>query len=82
MVSRGYRQWQHEGRTSTNPALKVVVEELIDHFRWTSVQGLVELEADAIARFAWHRAQVLESQVLDSENECSRRRDEQPRPLR
>ena len=35
--------------------IKAVRDELIDHFRWTSVQGLVELEAENIARFAHAR---------------------------
>ena len=30
--------------------LKAIEDELIDHFRWSSVQGLVELEAGLIAR--------------------------------
>ena len=29
--------------------------ELIEHFRWTSLEGLVELEADSIARSAFAR---------------------------
>ncbi len=35
--------------------LKGVRDELIDHFEWTSVQGLVELEAGQIAWNAFQR---------------------------
>ena len=35
--------------------IKAVRDELIDYFQGTSVQGLVELEADYIARFAHAR---------------------------
>ena len=40
--------------------IKAVRDELIDHFRWSSVEGLVELEADSIASSAWHRARDLD----------------------
>ena len=35
--------------------VKAVSDELKSHFRWTSVEGLVELEADCIARSAFSR---------------------------
>ena len=35
--------------------IRAVSEELKDHFRWTSVEGLVELEAETIAGFAYAR---------------------------
>ena len=38
-----------------NAFIKAVRDELIDHFQGTSVQGLVELEAESIARYAHAR---------------------------
>ena len=35
--------------------IKAVRDELIDHFRWSSVEGLVELEAQTIAASAYAR---------------------------
>ena len=35
--------------------VSAVSDELKDHFRWTSVEGLVELEAETIAQFAYAR---------------------------
>ena len=37
------------------PFLRAVRDELIEHFRWTSVEGLVELEANSIAWSAFER---------------------------
>lgn len=36
-------------KVSQEAFLKAVSEELISHFRWTSVEGLVELEARQVA---------------------------------
>lgn len=35
--------------------VRAVSDELIEHFAWTSVQGLVELEARSIAVSAYQR---------------------------
>lgn len=41
-----------------------VTSELRDHFRWSSVEGLVESEVEIIAAFAFQR-------LRDRERECA-----------
>lgn len=50
-------------RISSDAFMKAVRDELIEHFRWTSVEGLVELEAASIAWNVLRRARDASSKA-------------------